>query len=77
LVVPITVKASPGLSVKSNWNVPLGVFLGLFKLIALDDQRTSPGNIAMDDGELKPDANTEPVPSGVNLSIVPLPEFAT
>ena len=76
LVVPNTVKASPALSVKSNWKEPLSIVFGLSKVIAVADQSLRPGKIAMDDGELNPDAKREWVAFGVNISMVPLPEFA-
>lgn len=77
LVVANTVKFSPALSMKSNCKLPADRIVGLFNLIVVADQRLRPGKIDMDEGEFNPDAKTEPMPSGVNFSMVPVPEFAT
>jgi hypothetical protein len=76
-VVPKTVNESPGLSVSSTWNVPFGKTLGFFSTMGVADHTLRPGKIAMEVGELSPDAKTDPVPSVVNFSIVPFPELAT
>ena len=77
LVVADTVKARPALSMKSNWNPPLGTNFGLANLIVVADQRLRPGKIAMDEGESNPDAKMDAEPLVANFMIVPLAEFAT
>ena len=62
LVAVNTVKVSPALSVKPNWNAPPGRIVALSNFIGVADQTLRPGKIAMDDGEFKPEAKTETSP---------------
>ena len=67
LVVLSTAKDKPGVLLNWNGNPLLATVWAFVRIIGVADHTLRPGKSASEVGEFKPDAKTEPVPSGLNV----------